>query len=161
MVDALRRIGRIATLLISLWPALAWSQASEESFTVLSKQDAKTFFSMSQDQWISHVERIVSTGAAQPYGRPGDGFGVMTQTDDGDLHIVVLKYHGRRERPAMIEEAIAFSRKRATPPNKDRLVDAIQKMKEQMKPEFEWSGYIDDEYGRVVVSIRIVESPPD
>jgi hypothetical protein len=52
---------------------------------ILSKDDARAMFAMTEDQWLANVQQAVTSGIAKPIGAPESGVGMAMSTAEGDI----------------------------------------------------------------------------
>src|SRR3546814_21079143 len=88
----MKPIRQIAARMMLLLPATAVAQEATPTIEILSKDDARAMFAMTKNQWHSNVYQAVSAGMARPMGTPETGYGLATNTPDGDMPVVKQVY---------------------------------------------------------------------
>jgi hypothetical protein len=102
----------LLALLALLFPVRTFSQAP--AVEILSKEDARTVFSMSKEQWLANVQQAVVAGAARPMGSRENGIGMAMSTPDGDL-LVRPSYGDNNQRPDFIQITVGYRNPRVAP----------------------------------------------
>jgi hypothetical protein len=133
----------LLALLTLIFPVRALSQPIAPAVEILSKEDARTMFSMSREQWLANVRQAVAAGAVKSMGSPEMGIGMAMSTPEGDLLMVRPSYEDNNQRPDFIQVTVGYRNPRAVLLTDSVLQDAIRTAQQQMKPDYEVIGNVE------------------
>jgi hypothetical protein len=154
-VDAVKRL-LVAVMLLAC--SEAFGQEPSPSIEILSKDDARAMFSMTQEEWVANVRRSVDAGIATAMGTPETGFGMAMITPEGDRLLVVPDYSKSDQKPYFIQVTVGYTGERAALMPDPALADAIETAKVQMKPEYEVFGDFERYQNAVAIFFIIAEA---
>lgn len=143
-----------------LFPLLAFSQGAAPTVEILSKDDARELFSTTKEQWLARVQSTVAAGMARPMGDPETVFGMVVNTPEGDLLMVMPSYGKNEQKPDFIQVSVGYRYPRAALLTDSVLKEAIQAAKVQMEPEYDVIGNFERIRGGLSVFFIIAEKQP-
>ena len=156
MLKLLRR----CVLFLFAWLPFPVLAQQPTTFEILSKDDAKATFAMSQQQWNENLRQLVAAGAAVHTGTESSGFGMATNTPEGYILMVKPDYSRGPRRPAFVQVTVGYR-----PPVPSFLTDQhlsslIADAKTQLAPEFFVIGNFERIQGGLAVFFTISEATP-
>ena len=152
---------RFVAFLILLFPAVALAQQQAPAIEILSKDDARLLFTMTEEQWQANVRQSVAAGIAQAMGSPETGVGMVMVTAEGDLLVVRPLYVRDAATPDLIQVTVVYRDPRAAFFTDTVLEEAVAAAKQQMKPEYYVTGSVERTDDGVSVFFNIVENVSD
>lgn len=138
----------ILILALLIWVALPLGKAADaqgvpDEDLILSKNDAAMLFSMSAAEWEQNVKMAVGTGVAQAMRVSKGGLGMVTAPPGCDLMVVAPDYGENAGRPDFIQVIIGYREPLASIMTDQRLREMIDKAQDEMKPDYDVIGGID------------------
>jgi hypothetical protein len=122
---------------------------------ILSKDDARTLFTMTKEQWVLNVQQAVVAGAAKAMGSPETELSMVMHTTDGDLLIVRPNYVGNLQVPKFLQVMVGYQGQRAALLTESSIQDIIEVTQEQMAPDFRVIGNAEQAQGGIILSFII------
>ena len=156
----MRTLIRLIAFILALVPLVAFSQEPPPTIEILSKDDARMMFAMSEDQWLANVQRAVETGAATPMETRENGIGMAMNTPDGDLLMVSATYAESKKKPDFIQVSVGYRYPKAALLPDSVLKGAVEAAQAQMEPEYEVIGSVERIEGGVSLFFVIMEKNP-
>ena len=144
----------LATLSVLFATLYAVAQEAE----ILSKDDARRMFGMSQEVWLADVQAAVSAGQAIPMGDQGSGIGMAMNMADGSLLIVRPSYGRDSSRPDFIQVIVGYREPLNPLLTESTLEETIRAAQQQMSPEYSVFGTVEDLPGGIGIFFSISET---
>ncbi len=110
---------------------------------ILSKEDARSMFTMSCDQWNENVRQAVAAGISQASGDPESGLSMWIVTPQSYLLGVRPEYIEDSLHPNFIQVSVGYRDPVPTVLNDAALKQIIEVTKKQMEPEYDVIGDVD------------------
>lgn len=156
----MRALAWFIVFITVLFPLLAFSQGTAPTVEILSKDDARELFSTTKEQWLARVRLTVTAGMTRPMGAPETGLGMVVNTPEGDLLMVMPSYGKNDQKPDFIQVSVGYRYPRAALFTDSVLKEAVQTAKVQMEPEYDVIGNVERIRGGLSIFFFITEKQP-
>jgi hypothetical protein len=122
----------LAFLAAALW--LVPASAQEAIATLMSKDDAEFFFSLTREEWIANLEGVIADGIAET----PEGFIMIVSTFGDDTYYLNPVYESpdADALPAALQVTIAYPDFIAQNFEPEEILDAAEQAHDKMLPEF-------------------------
>lgn len=114
----------------------AIAQESGANLEIVTKDEVRSIFSMTLDEWNASALNASKSGATIASGRPADGYQLADTTSEGYLRSIAPQFDGNPQKPQAIVVTAGFRGALANTLDERATEDLIAATRARLAPEY-------------------------